>query len=103
MGIAIKTNITQEKAKLSLQGRFDFSAHREFRQGYEGLLNHPEVTSVELDFRGVEYIDSSALGMLLVLKEAVAKSQQQLIITNCTGPVRRVLDVANFGKMFVLS
>lgn len=103
MGMSIKTHVTQEKAKLSLQGRFDFSAHREFRQGYEGLLTHPGVTRVELDLHGVDYIDSSALGMLLVLKEAVAKSQQQLVITNCSGSVRRILDVANFGKLFVLS
>ena len=103
MAMIVKTQILQERAKLSLQGRFDFSAHRDFRQGYETILNHSGVTRIELDLRGVEYIDSSALGMLLILKEALTHSHQHLIITNCTEPVRRILDVANFGKMFVLA
>jgi HptB-dependent secretion and biofilm anti anti-sigma factor len=103
MGMSIKTQITHDKAKLSLQGRFDFSAHRDFRQGYEGLLKQPGVTSLEIDLRDINYIDSSALGMLLVLKETVAKSRQQLTIANCTGSIRKVLEVANFDKLFTLS
>jgi HptB-dependent secretion and biofilm anti anti-sigma factor len=103
MAMTIKAQIVQERARLSLQGRFDFSAHRDFRQGYESLIGRSGITRVELDLRGVEYIDSSALGMLLVLKEALTRSQQQLMITNCTESVRRILDVANFGKLFVLA
>jgi anti-anti-sigma factor len=102
MAMSISTQVTAEKARLTLQGRFDFSAHRDFRQGYEKLITQPEVKSIEVNMSGVEYIDSSALGMLLVLREAVIRNQQQLMLTNCTSSVRRVLDVANFGKLFVL-
>ena len=102
MTMSITTQVMADKARLSLQGRFDFSAHRDFRQGYEKLILQSEVKCVEVNMSGVEYIDSSALGMLLVLREAVIRNQQQLMITNCTNSVRRVLDVANFGKLFVL-
>jgi len=102
MAMTIKTQVAQETGTLSLEGRFDFNVQRDFRQGYESLLHQPGVTRVELDLRGVDYIDSSALGMLLVLKEVMEKSRQQLTITNCTDPVRKVLDVANFGRLFVL-
>jgi HptB-dependent secretion and biofilm anti anti-sigma factor len=102
MAMSITAQVMADKARLSLQGRFDFSAHRDFRQGYEKLILQPEVKCVEVNMSGVQYIDSSALGMLLVLREAVIRNQQQLMITNCTSSVRRVLDVANFGKLFVL-
>ncbi len=102
MAMSITTQVIADKARLSLQGRFDFSAHRDFRHGYEKVIIQQEVKCVEVNMSGVEYIDSSALGMLLVLREAVMRNQQQLMITNCTSAVRRVLDVANFGKLFVL-
>ncbi|MGE0682974.1 MAG: STAS domain-containing protein [Candidatus Binatia bacterium] len=103
MTMTVKTQVTGEKAKLSLSGRFDFTAHREFRQSYEDVLRQSGVAGLEVDLGGVDYIDSSALGMLLLLKENVERSRLQLVLTNCRGSVRRVLDVANFGKLFSLS
>jgi anti-anti-sigma factor len=103
MAMTVKMQVTGEKAKLSLSGRFDFTAHREFRQSYEDALKQPGVAGLEVDLGGVDYIDSSALGMLLLLKEGVERGRLRLALTNCNGSVRRVLDVANFGKLFSLS
>lgn len=103
MALTVKTQVTGEKATLNLNGRFDFTAHREFRRSYESTLKEPGVKGLEIDLGGVDYIDSSALGMLLLLKESAERSRKQLALTNCTGAVRRVMDVANFGKLFSLS
>jgi len=103
MALTVKTQISGEKVTLSLNGRFDFTAHREFRQSYEGVMKQPGVKGVEVDLGGVDYIDSSALGMLLLLKESSERNHLQLALTNCMGSVRRVLEVANFGKLFSLS
>jgi anti-anti-sigma factor len=103
MGMTVKTRTAGENAKLSLSGRFDFTVHREFRQSYESLLKQPGVKGLEVDLGGVDYIDSSALGMLLLLKESAEREKMKLALTHCTGAVRRVLDVANFGKLFALS
>ena len=103
MAMTVRTQIAGEKAQLSLSGRFDFTAHREFRQSYESALKQPGIKGIEVDLRGGDYIDSSALGMLLLLKESAERGRMRLALTNCTGSVRRVLDVANFGKLFSLS
>lgn len=103
MGMTVKTQVAGEKATLSLSGRFDFTMHREFCQSYESALKEPGVKGLEVDLGGVDYIDSSALGMLLLLKESTERGRMQLALTHCTGSVRRVLDVANFGKLFSLS
>jgi anti-anti-sigma factor len=103
MAMAIKVQVKGDKATLSLSGRFDFTAHREFRQGYEGLLQQPGTKTLAVDLGGVEYIDSSALGMLLLLKESAAAAKHTVALVNCHGAVRRVLDVANFDKLFTLS
>lgn len=88
------------KARISLNGRFDFSAHREFKNCYEPTLKAADVTELEIDMGSVEYLDSSALGMLLMLKEKAGSSNKRVSLTNCKGSVRQVLDIANFAKLF---
>ena len=87
-------------AQIQLQGRFDFGAHREFKSCYEAPLGAPEIRELEIDMAGVEYLDSSALGMLLILKERAGATNKRVAITNCRGTVKQVLDIANFGKLF---
>lgn len=85
---------------VKLTGRFDFNAHREFRAAYEPLVTDAEVRSVVVDMGGVEYLDSSALGMLLMLRDKVGAANKSLTLMNVRGSVKQVLDIANFGKLF---
>ena len=50
----------------------------------------------------VEYLDSSALGMLLLLRDKGKAMGKQVSLANCGGTVRDVLRVANFDKLFAL-
>lgn len=94
--------MTQEgsKAVLMLSGRFDFNSHRDFRSAYESAMGPDEAREIALDLGGVEYLDSSALGMLLVLRDKVAAANKSIVLTNVQGAVKQVLDIANFGKLF---
>lgn len=90
-------------AEVTLSGRFDFNAHRDFRAAYEPLITDAEVMRINLDLAQVEYLDSSALGMLLMLRDKSAAANKQLALTNVRGAVKQVLDIANFGKLFAIS
>ena len=57
-------------AKIQLRGRFDFGSHREFKTSYEAPLGATGVNELHIDMGGVEYLDSSALGMLLAFARA---------------------------------
>jgi anti-anti-sigma factor len=48
----------------------------------------------------VDYLDSSALGMLLMLRDKAKGAAREVVLTKCTGAVKQVLDIANFGKLF---
>lgn len=87
---------------LVLNGQFDFSAHRDFRQACDDVLSAAQVQEVLVDFQGVDYLDSSALGMLLLLKEKAAASGKTLALVNCRDTVRQVLEIACFGKIFTI-
>ena len=91
-----------DRATIRLNGRFDFNAHRHFREAYESHLSAKEVKEFEIDLSQVDYVDSSALGMLLLLREKADASGKQIVLTGLQGTVKQVLDVANFGKLFTI-
>lgn len=92
-----------ETARLALNGRFDFSSHREFRHACDEALRTPGIKEIEADFSRVDYLDSSALGMLLLLREKAQSANLKVSLTHCTGLVQQVLDVANFQRLFTIS
>ena len=50
----------------------------------------------------VDYLDSSGLGMLLMLREKAQAANKTVSLRNCRGAVRQVLDIANFAKLFTI-
>ena len=100
--MVIQPLIDEGTARLSLAGRFDFHSHRDFRAAYEGPLNDATVQTIVIDFMQVEYLDSSALGMLLLLKEKAESRGKKVRLANLNGSVKQVLEIANFGKLFTI-
>ncbi|MET0378456.1 MAG: STAS domain-containing protein [Spongiibacteraceae bacterium] len=100
MNYAGKDNGT---AVLRLSGRFDFSAFRPFRELYEPLLSDSDVSVIELNFAAVEYVDSAALGMLLMLRDKGEKLGKKVVLSGCGGNVQQLLEVANFQQLFEIA
>ncbi len=100
----MNVSVNQENgcARLALKGRFDFTCHRGFKQAYEDAFAGGDTKEVVVDLREVEYLDSSALGMLLLLRDKGKSMGKPVSLANCTGTVRDVLRVANFDKLFTL-
>ena len=88
--------------KMMLIGSFDFNLHREFRQASQELLDNSEVQEIEIDFDQVPFLDSSALGMLLLLKERAAGLKKTMTLINCREAVMQVFHIASFNKMFTI-
>jgi HptB-dependent secretion and biofilm anti anti-sigma factor len=83
---------------LHVTGRFDFRVIKEFH----AMLKH-EPRRWIVDFTEVEYVDSSALGMLLLLRERVHGDVQRVHLRGLRGQPRDVLLMAKFDRMFTVS
>jgi anti-anti-sigma factor len=92
-----------DKVVIRLEGRFDFNTHREFRDTSDAALKSEGVQEIQIDLGAVDYLDSSALGMLLMLRDRARNAGKSVTLANCRGSVRQVLDIANFGKLFAIS
>lgn len=95
--------LAEGKATLKLKGRFDFNAHREFRDGLDRLVATEGANGLVVDLSEVSYLDSSALGMLLLLRDRAKQANKPVALTGVKGNVQQVLEIANFGKMFTIS
>ena len=85
---------------IAISGRFDFSLHQEFRDSYAQLESAPH--RYRIDLAEADYLDSSALGMLLILRDHAGGDQAEVEIVNCNGDVRKILTISNFEQLFTI-
>jgi anti-anti-sigma factor len=84
-----------------LKGKFTFNDHKQF-QGIVESINVNEVSKVTVNVEKVEFIDSSALGLLLLLKDKIKKDQTQLVIKSPKNQVKKMLELSKFYDMFII-
>ncbi len=82
---------------IRVSGRFDFSVHREFREAYREC--DPAMT-YRVDLRDAQYMDSSALGMLLLLHEHAGGQAGRITLEVGSEDIRKVLSIAKFDRLF---
>ena len=64
------------------------------------MLADSHVREILIDFRRTTYIDSAALGMLLMLRKSAEAAGKLVALINATGTVREILDIAHFETLF---
>lgn len=98
----ITTSVAGNRLTIRFEGRFDFSAHRAFREAIKDAVANAAIREVVLDMMKAEYIDSSALGMLLLSRENCTGAGKTIRIVNPRGTVKEVLHIASFEKLFTI-
>jgi HptB-dependent secretion and biofilm anti anti-sigma factor len=85
---------------IAINGRFDFSAHQAFRDSYEKLS--PTPAEIVVDMVDTTYLDSSALGMLLLLRDHAGGDNSNIKLRNCNEDIRKILTISNFEQLFTI-
>jgi HptB-dependent secretion and biofilm anti anti-sigma factor len=98
--MALETQIRENVGRIVMKGRFDFQIHKEFKEAYTGLFDNAAVRQIEVEMSRLEYLDSSALGMLMLLNERAKSVNKTIALVNPSGVVDQVLEVANFNRLF---
>ena len=100
--MAISGNVSDggSSVLISINGRFDFNAHHDFRNVYR---NEKSDAAYTIDMSGTDYIDSSALGMLLLLREHAGNESANISINGCNDDIKKIFAISNFEKLFTIS
>jgi HptB-dependent secretion and biofilm anti anti-sigma factor len=98
--MSVNTHISSDGQELTIHvsGRFDFSAHQAFRDAYESQSDN--VGRYIIDLHETSYLDSSALGMLLLLRDHAGGDRAHVSIVNCNNDVKKILKISNFEQLF---
>lgn len=95
----LKIAAGKDSFKIFAPERFVFTSHKDFREALQLAVDEaPGV--VEIDFTYCTYIDSSALGMLLLARDRLTKG---IRLVNVRGVVIQVFQIANFHKLFEIT
>lgn len=90
----------ENKRIVKLTGKLDYKGHRTFNEACLPLLQQPGVRAVDIDLAGVEYIDSSGLGLLMMLNEKAQAAGKEVVLRNPQPTVLQILNIANMGQLF---
>lgn len=97
MSISTKFERETKTLVIAISDRFDFSLYKNFRDSYQ--KTDVEGTTFELDLSATAYMDSSALGMILLLKEHADACNGNVVILNATNSVAKSLEIAQFHRL----
>jgi len=98
MGITTTTN--NGITRIIIDDKFDYSVHNDFRAVYKDT---PVGTQFIVDMNRTTYIDSSALGMMLLLREHSGEKAEKISIVGCNPEVKQILVMSNFEHLFNIS
>lgn len=99
MNISSKYNKETKELVISVSGRFDFSSLEDFKQSY---LNYEDVKSYLIDLKETQYLDSSALGMLLGLRDYAGGDEAKIKIININDEVNKILQITRLNELFII-
>lgn len=100
MGLHTEYSSDGKQFTIYVKGRFDFNLVQDFRHSYADITERP--VSVYVDFRETEYMDSSALGMLLNMRKALGAGPRSIHLINCRPEIRQILEISRFDKIFLI-
>ena len=98
--MSIQNHIDTGRNQLTIHvsNRFDFHVTRAFRNAYRDQVL-PSGRYI-VDLGQTDYMDSAALGMLLILREQVGGDATSIRIINCQDDIKNILRISKFEQYF---
>ncbi|MEO5334219.1 MAG: STAS domain-containing protein [Magnetococcus sp. YQC-5] len=97
--LPVTSTKTDTEVRITLRGEFTFKIRQDFREAY---CHHPGHMKYVVDMAGVTFMDSSAMGMLLVLREHAGGEKAHVRLINLTPKTANLLKLASLNDMFIL-
>ncbi|MBR7888691.1 STAS domain-containing protein [Marinomonas sp. A79] len=85
---------------IQVKARFDYHCQKAFKEAFLSVKN---VMSYEVNLANVLHLDSSALGMLLLLRDHAGERSTQIRLVHVNRAVINTLKMANFHRLFEIT
>ena len=98
MAIFAKYNSEQKQVTIKVVGELVFQERNSFVNAYQSQIEPVDI--FVLDLSETTFVDSSGLGMLLVLDDYAKDRKAKIVIMNPAPPALESLQTANIHKLF---
>lgn len=98
--MTVSTQAQGGEVTIQITGNFDIGCYDDFNQVLSRHL--ASATKFTVDLAQTTYMDSSALGMLLLLREKTSSSGAKVEFMNVNQDVLKILKVAKFDQLFTI-
>jgi anti-anti-sigma regulatory factor len=97
--MAVSSQLSRDGRTITIyvQGAFDSPIHKSFHDAYH---QYPPDLHYIVDLNQVSRFDSSALGMLLLLRDHAGGDEAQITLRGCPKEAREILNVSQFERLF---
>jgi anti-anti-sigma factor len=85
--------------EIVMAGQFTFNFNQKFKQILTAL-ERQDIDTVRVNLEEVDFIDSSGLGMLLLLRDECQKRDIVVSLHNAQGQVKKILAISKFEQIF---
>jgi anti-sigma B factor antagonist len=95
---AFETAERSTLALITLEGELDLLATAELEPELDRLAGEPGVDTVALDLRGLEFLDSSGLRLVVVADRRLREAGRRLVLVRGPQPVQRVFEITRMTE-----
>lgn len=103
MSLNIKESFNEEKKiwNVELNGEVDIYTSSKLKEKLNNLLVEKE-ENIKLDCIGLEYIDSTGLGVLIGILKKLKNKDKNMIISNPKSNIIKLLNITGLDKIFII-
>ncbi len=83
---------------IDITGQFNFGTRKDFSAELE-KVKQARCTHVILNFKGVTFVDSAAIGLLALAAQQFKDANRKLSLVGAQGTVKQVLNLAHIEQM----
>lgn len=94
----VNTIVNDKTITIHISNRFEFGIHKEVRKAYEMINN--DIDAVIINLEKVKRLDSSAIGMLLQIKDHCSSNKLMAKITGCSNEIKYIFSACHINDAF---
>ena len=94
-----KIDVKENKVTVYLTGEIDHHNILGIREDIDDTVRRANATCLELNFAGVEFMDSSGIGLVLGRFRLMQDLEGKLIVTNLPNHLKKVMRVAGIENL----
>lgn len=94
--VSIESSLTDNDMSMviAVKGRFDFSVANDFRNCYR---NDPVKNQYIIDLKDTNFMDSAAVGMILLLHE-FTENKSHIRLQNCNTAIKKIVVLSHIDR-----